>query len=231
MIKDLNEKKLFKGIGTVLLYFFLSIVYQIPFIFLIEKKNFSEPLAILIVYILLAITFVAIYHKDLKKDLKDFKKNYKKILLTTLKYWLIGFVIMIVCNNLIALLPIKGVENQASNESMFKQAPMIEAIMVILFAPLVEEIVYRLSFKRFTSYKWLFTIVTGLIFAFVHVMTSIGSVRDLIMLIYLIPYGALGCAFGYAYFKNDNIYGTMVFHSLHNLISILELILIGGILK
>ena len=79
MIKDLNEKKLFKGIGTVLLYFFLAIVYQIPFLFLIEKKNFSSSWSLFIVQIMLVLTFILIYRKDLKSDFKDFKKNWKKI--------------------------------------------------------------------------------------------------------------------------------------------------------
>ncbi len=230
MIKDLNEKKLFKGIGTVLLYFFLAIVYQIPFIFLIEKKNFSSNWSLFIVQIILVLTFILIYRKDLKSDLKDFKKNWKKILTTTAKCWIIGFIIMIISSSFISLLPIKNVTNQSENIAMFKAAPILEIIIVTIMAPITEEIVYRLSFKRFTNYKWLFVFVTGLIFGFVHVMTSITSVQNLIMLVYLIPYGALGCAFGYAYFKTDNIYGTMVFHSLHNLISILELLLIGGIL-
>jgi len=50
------------------------------------------------------------------------------------------------------------------------------------------------------------------------------------MLIYLIPYGALGIAFGYAYRKTNNIYGTMIMHSIHNALSLVQIILIGCII-
>lgn len=50
------------------------------------------------------------------------------------------------------------------------------------------------------------------------------------MLVYLIPYSALGIAFAYAYKKTDNIYGVILIHGLHNAISLLEIIILGGLL-
>jgi len=230
MIEDLNEKKLFKGIGATLAHFGLLIIFQIPFIFLMDKSKLGTSIAYLMPYILTMIVFIAIYIKDLKKDFKDFKKNYKKILTTTFKYWLCGFIIMYISGILINLLPIEKVINQQQNAELFYSYPIVEIIIVCLLAPITEEIVFRLSFKKFSNYKWLYATVTGLLFAFIHVITSLIEVKSAIMLIYLIPYGSLGIAFGLAYHKTDNIYGTIFFHALHNAISILELLLIGGII-
>lgn len=229
MLKNLNEKQLFKGIGAVLLHFFLSFAAQIPFIFLYQKEIISSYTLIFLTYITMMIIFILIYRKSLIKDLKDFKKNFKKILLTTLKYWLIGFAIMFVFSYIIRLFPIREIDNQAENIKLLKATPIFASLIYIVLAPVTEEIAYRLSFNKFTNNKWLFAITTGFIFGLVHVISSISKPSDLIMLIYLIPYCSLGITFGLAYQENDNIYGTMIFHSLHNTISILELLIIGGI--
>lgn len=226
MKKNLDIIKLLEGIGIVLLHFVLVYLLQIPFLLFTENIY----IVTLIPYFLTMIFFIYIYRKELKNDIKDFKKNYKKILLTTLKYWIIGFAIMFISAIIINKIPIKDVLNQEENAKMLKVYPIIEILIACLIAPVTEEIVFRVSFKKFTKNKWIYAFTTGLIFGFVHVLSSLLTYKTPLMLIYLIPYGALGVVFGLAYSKTDNIYGTMVFHALHNTISILELLLIGGIL-
>ena len=223
MIKNLDERKLFKGIGIVLLHFVLLLLFQIPFI-LFTNNNY---LLILVPYFLTLLVFVMLYRKNLIKDFQDLKKNFKKIITTSLKYWLIGFAIMYISAIIISKLPIDDVINQAQNTDLFKTYPIIEVLIACIIAPITEEIVFRLSFRKFTKNKWLFAFTTGIIFALIHILSSL---KNPIMLIYLIPYGSLGVTFGLAYFKTDNIYGTIFVHALHNTISILELLMIGGII-
>jgi len=230
MNKTFDGKKLMKGIYAVILYFVLTIAFQIPFIFLIKKKLISNEVATLIAYFAVVLVFIFIFRKELIKDFKDFKKNNKKIISTSIKYWIIGFIIMYISSIIINILPINPNTNQETNIALLKSKPIIEILLACIIAPALEEIVYRLSFKGFTKNKWIFAISTGLLFAGIHIITSINGIKDLVMLIYLVPYGALGITFGLAYFETDNIYGTLCVHSLHNLISILELLLIGGII-
>ncbi len=229
MNKLFDLKETLKGIGIICLYYIFQLLFSMPFIFLIKSHTISEYTATLFVYILLPIPFILIYLKDLKKDFKQFKTNYKKILLTTLKYWLVGIIIMIISSIVIALSGISDNTNQEANINMLKQAPIIEILCAVIFGPILEELVFRRGLKNFTSNKHVYAITTGLIFAFIHIISSISNNSDIIMLIYLIPYGALGIAFGYAYKKTNNIFGTITFHSIHNLISLLEILLIGVI--
>ena len=37
-------------------------------------------------------------------------------------------------------------------------------------------------------------------------------------LLYIIPYGALGATFAYAYYKTDTVFTTVTFHIIHNTI-------------
>lgn len=223
MIKNLNEKQLFKGIGTVILHFVVLVLLQIPFLYFTENPYIYY----LIPNILVMIMFIIIYRKELINNIKDLKKNYKKVLLTTLKFWIIGFIIMYLSSLLINLLPIKTSINQQENINLLRNYQLLEILIACIIAPITEEIVFRLSFKGFTDNKWFYSITTGLIFAGVHILSSISNP---LMLIHIIPYAALGIAFGYAYANTDNIYGTMLMHALHNTISILELLIIGGII-
>ena len=228
---NINIKELLKGIAIVFL--FLSNIFALPFLSLMNKNIINYATAIILLYLLYIILLVAYYRKDLIKEFKDFKVNHKQYLKKAINYWLKGLFISIVASMIIGMIGLKNNTNQESNIALLRQMPVIEAISAIIFAPIIEELVFRKGFKKVTNNKHLFAIATGLLFALAHVTSSIKAVSDLIMLIYLVPFGALGIAFGYTYYENDNIYSTIFIHSLHNAINILELILImlvGGML-
>ncbi len=218
-----NFKEFIKGILVICSYFILQIIFMMPFIFLLLEKKISENILYLIVFLGMAITYIIVYRKSLIADFKDLKKNYKQIYKSTIKYWLIGFAIMLLSSLLIGFLGIKGSDNQTANIELFKTAPFIQAFIAIILAPITEEIVFRRSFKNFTNNKILFALVTGLIFGGIHVVSSLTSIKELVMLIHLIPYSSVGIALGYAYKEHNNILGTMSIHALHNLIAVIEI--------
>ena len=221
-----NFKEFAKGILVICSYFLLQIILIMPFAFLLINNKISENTIYLIVFVGMAITYIIAYRKSLLADLKDFKKNYKTILKKTIKYWLIGLGIMLLSSLIIGFLGISGSDNQNTNIDLVKNAPIMQSFIVIILAPIIEELVFRRSFKNFTNNKILFAFVTGLIFGGMHVVTSITSLKDLIMLIHLIPYSSVGIALGLAYKEHNNIIGTMIAHGIHNTIAILEILLL-----
>jgi len=228
--KNFDLKKLIKGILIILSYLIMPSIIYMPF-YLLEKNNLiNYQVSLILTYLCVLTVYVLIYRKNLQEDFKLFKKNYKKILLTTLKYWLIGLIIMIISSNIINLFGISSNVNQESNIELLTKYPIAEFVIACFFAPIIEELVFRCSLKNFTPNKHIYAITTGLIFGFVHVISSLDSYSSLTMLIYLIPFSAVGISFGYAYSKTKNIYGTMIIHSIHNLISLIEVIILGGIL-
>lgn len=225
MKQTINSKKLKKGILIICSYLVLSIILQIPFLFLPEKLFY------LFTYLSLAIIYIIYFKNDLKQELISLKKNYKTILKTTFKYWLIGLSIMIISSFIINFLNIpSNTTNQETNITLLQRMPIIATIIMAILAPITEELVFRKGLHKFTTNKHTYAITSGIIFASIHLISSFTSLSDIIMIIHLIPYSAVGIAFGYAYHKTDNIYGTIIFHTIHNLLSILQLILIGGIL-
>lgn len=219
-----NFKELIKGILVICSYFILQIIFMMPFIFLLIKNMISENIVYLFIFSGLTILYLIAYRKSLIEDIKDFKKNYKKILSITIKYWLIGLIVMITSSLIITFIGVDNSNNQNTNIELFKQAPFIQAFIAITLAPIIEELVFRRSFKNFTNNKILFALTTGLIFGGIHVISSITSFNDLKMLIHIIPYSSVGIAFGLAYKEHNNILGTVITHSLHNIIAVLEIL-------
>lgn len=228
--KLIDTTELVKGIIIVLSYLLMTAILMIPFSFLVSFKIINETLANIGIYLSLAIIYSLIYRKTLITDFKKLKENYKNILKISAIYWLIGFIIMFFSSLVITHFHIESNLNQATNMEMLKNMPVAEILCACLFAPITEELIFRVGFKNISSNKHIYAFISGLLFAFLHVISSLSDSSSLIMLIYLIPYGALGVAFGYAYRKTDNIYGTITMHILHNILSILQLVLIGCLL-
>ncbi len=216
-------KELLKGILVICSYFVLQVIFIIPFVFLLVGNKIQESTVYLFVFLGMAITYLIAYRKTTIDNIKDLKKNYKSIFKTTIKYWLIGLGIMLVSSLIIGLIGIGDTANQDTNINLFKEAPIIQAFIAIILAPIIEELVFRRSFKNFTNNKILFALVTGLIFGGIHIVSSISSLKDLAMFIHIIPYSSVGIALGLAYKEHNNIIGTMAIHALHNTIAIIEI--------
>ena len=204
-------------------------------IFNLNIDNFSKNTLILynficdIVY--MSIIFL-IYKKDIIKDLKDLKNNFLKILEISFKYYLIGLALMIISNMLITL--IFSTAN-ANNEEMLREYinlyPLYMFFSVTIYAPFTEEMLFRKAihdcfkpYKENKFNKYFYIILSGFIFASLHV---VGLSDNLIDYIYIVPYLALGIAFAGLYKKTNNIFSTIMMHSLHNTVTIILYIMAG----
>ena len=108
--------------------------------------------------------------------------------------------------------------NEEAVREMIKLSPITMAFEVAIYAPIVEELIFRDSIKKITNHKYIYPILSGLIFGGMHVIFSLNSTIDLL---YLLPYSALGIAFACLYRDTNNIFSTIVIHSLHNLLALI----------
>ena len=118
--------------------------------------------------------------------------------------------------------------NQNDNVELLRHSLFIQSIITIFLAPYLEEIVFRYSFRKITSNPNIFAYITGFIFGGVHIISSLSSLSGLL---YLIPYCAMGVAFGYIYKKTDTIFSSLFIHTFHNAINVILIILtftLGG---
>ena len=212
-----------KGLLGIFLFFAIQIGFQIVFYDILVQKNFlvNNILLLIMEFVLMSI-LILMNRKKLKNDYADFNENHKKYLKYGFKLWFIGLIIMMISNVIIAGMTKGLASNEEANRQLMLQYPIYMVISTMMLAPFNEELTFRGNFKDAFKNKKVFILFTAFVFASVHVLNGITSPLELL---YYIPYGALSIAFGKIYMETDNIYTTMVIHSVHNSLSIILLLI------
>lgn len=232
--KDLKIrfKQIGIGIGAMVLYFLLPYLEGVPFV-IMGVDTTTLPIWVKIFYltmysVLTASLIMIIYNKKLSKDFKDMKKNSIKYFNKYIKYWLIGLFIMMVSNLFINLIVTNDIpSNEQAIRETFNISPLYIFFSAVIYAPIVEELIFRQSIKNIFHNKWLFIIISGLLFGSMHVFGDFKNITDLL---YIIPYSTPGIIFAYMLEDSDNICVPMSFHFIHNgiLISLQFILLLFG---
>lgn len=216
------EKKILnilKSIAVILLMLtFTNIFFSI---LNINTTNLTEQTYILYLtisnIILIGIYFL-IYKKTIINDFKNYIKDFSNNFTIGIKYWLIGFIIMIVSNLIITFILNKGLAgNEEEVRSYIDSFPLFMIFNTVIYAPLTEELTFRKSIKDAVSNKWIYVLISGLIFGGLHIISYTTNWTDLI---YLIPYSSLGISFALLYHKTNNIFSTITMHAMHNLLAV-----------
>lgn len=207
----------------IILSMFVATYYISMFLGFISNDEIQNLIANLIYLIIL----IYIFRKEIFFSFKNLKGNFKKILNIGFKYWSLGIFIMIVSNLVINLFIFKGsiAENEEMARSIIIASPIYGFISSVIIAPFLEEIIFRVSLKRVFNNKYIYAVFSGIIFGLMHAISGSPTWLDLV---YIIPYGALGFAFGLMYAETDNVFTSVIMHALHNLMSFsLVFILLG----
>lgn len=219
-------KKYFINILTFLLYFiYFELIVMLINCLGFNYNNFSYNKKVLLLFIsnfLFMIYLLIIYRLELKDDLKDYKKNFKDYINKYFIYYVMGVALMAGSN--LILQKITGLElsgNESTLRELIKSIPIYMGFSTVLYAPFVEEIIFRKSIRNVTKNKKVFVLLSGFIFGILHI-TSFSNVKEIIM---GIPYIIMGIDFAVIYVKSNNIFTTMIFHLFHNLILFLMIIL------
>ena len=105
-------------------------------------------------------------------------------------------------------------QNQETIVSLLGEAPIYTFILTVFTAPILEELVFRLSFRKmFAHTNLLYIFFSGLFFGGMHVISSFTNITDLL---FIIPYSIPGFIFAYIYTKSKNICVPMSLHFIHN---------------
>ena len=226
--KWISIKGLIIGIVAFLIFYFSAYFQLIPILlFNMDLNNITGAQNVMLSTfsncVLLILLFL-IFRKDLIEEWKRFRKNFLENIDIGIKYWLVGLGIMMISNIIITFVINLGqAANEQAVQSMISSLPWLMLINAGLIAPCTEEIIFRKGFKKAFPNKWLFIILSALVFGALHVVTSMTSPIELL---YIIPYGALGAAFAYMYQKTDTIFTSIAMHMFHNTALILLSILL-----
>lgn len=166
-------------------------------------------------YLLLLILF---FKKELKEELKLLKTNYKDYFIKSILIFLAGALLMFISTLIISKFTGQSISgNETEIRNFIKNSPLLTIILAVIISPIIEELVFRKAIKNIFNNKYLFIIISSLIFGLLH----ISSIRDINELLFSIPYIIMGISFAITYQKTNNIFTSIILHSSYNLVLIL----------
>ena len=212
-----NKKNIFVGILVIFLYLIYGDLFKMIISTLgirINKMPTYLSTIINIIYELsLLIIIILIYKNDIITKFKDYKKNWKDYIDKYFKYFVISLILMIISNLVITFITnIKTSTNQEYIVETLKKFPIYTFFITVFIAPILEELVFRLSFRKIFKTDILFIFFSGLVFGALH-LASATTVQELL---YIIPYSIPGFIFAYTLKKSDNIFVPISLHFIHN---------------
>lgn len=216
---------LFFGSGTVFLYLLklLNVNYSLFDYGDIGLLNTAiEAVLALFVYIF--------YQKYLHEDAKNLLKA-KPFINNLFKYFCLFWLVKIASSlaetflGLIFGLEIGESANQSVINSITNFIPITMLLTSSLLAPLAEEGIFRLGFRKVIKNKYAFIVISGLLFGLMHIFpTDIGLTKALIE---SVSYVSVGITLSYIYAQTDNIWYSIIIHAINNLIGLLAIIAIA----
>jgi membrane protease YdiL (CAAX protease family) len=187
----------------------------------------SEYIIIGIIFILV-VTFI--HFKDILADFKEYFKTPKRHLLITLKYFafiVVGFVATRILSIWILGLINSIPENDTAIYETFKVFPFYIIFVTNIYAPYVEEIIFRKSLYDLVKSKWIFIILSGIVFGLLHTSITLAAIfplsswdlnHILTTSLFVLPYVFFACTLAYAYVKEKNIFIPIGIRMIYNII-------------
>ncbi|MBQ7031471.1 MAG: CPBP family intramembrane metalloprotease [Bacilli bacterium] len=169
----------------------------------------------------LLVVFIFIFRKSLIPDFYDFKKKFKTYVKKYFIYWIIAFLLSNISLNIIN--SFAGTPTtQAINEAYVLTLPIYSIINMVIIAPIFEELLTKVYFKKAFKNKYVYILLSGLLFGSLHLLTP-GS-----KLVHSIPYVLLGSSFSLMYYDSDNIWTNIFYHGFHNALAII-IVVVGSL--
>ncbi len=207
---------IFKGIWYAIVLFFSYVMIPSIIAICIQKPfKLTDNVASFIGNLIYFVGILLYFRQMFKEKIKDYFKNFTSYFGTSLKYWGIGLLVMVVSNLILNYIVFPGqiATNEEVNRAYLEMNKIIGFIQIVFMAPIIEEMIFRFGIRKITDHKLWFPIISALVFGLPHALTGIITPLELL---YTIPYGALGYAFASLYNKTDNIWTNISMHMLHN---------------
>ena len=176
------------------------------------------------IYLSIFVLMIGVFFKQLIHDFKIFKEYFKEYMSLTIRTWLKSLVVMMIAGIIIQLLTGQNQSNnQETLQTMFNSLPILTGILAIIYAPFAEELMFRGVIRKFVKSKYLFIMLSGVLFGLLHV---IDDSKTLAEFSFIIVYSILGMYLASLYYKTNNLFTNITFHFLQNTLGVLGMILL-----
>lgn len=205
-------------IPTIVTY----LIYQLM-IFNVIGNNATSATILLnfFIGIVSLVLLLVLMYRYLLENIRAFKKNIWNNLMWTITTGLPILYGLSILGGLIIILVLgedaaaNGSSNQQLFESLQTGGPIIMFIQAVIFAPVVEELIFRgIIFRSlYDKNKYMAHIVSAVAFGFVHIISFL---EDWTQLVYVFMYIFMGLGLSYCYQKKGNIIVPIILHGINN---------------
>ena len=212
--------KLLKNLGWFLLAIlsFLVIYGTVQSGAVEALKLGASPYATTLLYVALAGVYVYVIYKWYQKAPVHIEKSgFNRFIWLPALVWFLSLVVQF-------FLPNDPSVNQQTAEQLTHSQPLFSFFMIVVFAPLTEELTFRGMLARYVfpqqdnvKQTALFLLVSSIIFALVHFP---GTPQQFLV------YGSLGLSLGLAYVSKGGLAYSIALHALNNLIGFLMILML-----
>ena len=217
--ENVDKKKVLMAVGLLLIYF--SQMVWGDFI----PTGVIGILIQVVFYILMIILSLWVFKDKLINDFKLFKDNFSVYIGYILPRMGIFYVIFIV----VSLICMMITKSTANNQNLVEEIPLVLSLpLAIIYAPIVEESLFRGCIRRFIRNDKVFIIVSGIVFGLLHTIFAESNMLNLIVL--AIPYGVMGSFLAYLYVDTNNILSNITYHAINNTVAMMISILVVGLI-
>ena len=178
----------------------------------------ASPYAATLLYVALAGVYVYVIYKWYQKAPVHIEKSgFNRFIWLPALVWFLSLVVQF-------FLPNDPSVNQQTAEQLTHSQPLFSFFMIVVFAPLTEELTFRGMLARYVfpqqdnvKQTALFLLVSTIIFALVHFP---GTPQQFLV------YGSLGLSLGLAYVSKGGLAYSIALHALNNLIGFLMILML-----
>lgn len=206
------------SIGVILLYFLWPTVMK-AFLEVFGGKienGLGMIFYNIIGYVILVVILIATYYKSLKEEWKLFFKEKKKNFGMIIKYTIFLFFGVILFNVLIqSVFKLHPIENEVHLYQQFQETPILMMLMVTIYYPLVEVIVFQKTIRQVIKTPWLFIVVSALFFGYFNIAFTEFTVSNMIG---SLQYVLFNVVLALGYYKSDTLAVPVGIKMLYNFI-------------
>ncbi|MBR5329590.1 MAG: CPBP family intramembrane metalloprotease [Firmicutes bacterium] len=198
------------GILMLLLYSFQNFIPGVA--------SLSLMMGILITAAMVVVSLL-LFLPELKRDVPLFFENFK----TYCRFFFPRFGIFFLCYYAVALTITILAKVPAANQDLLMGVSLpLLAFTALIYAPVVEETIYRGFLRRLIADDTFFIIVSALVFGMIHMLHPDQTMAQYL---YIIEYAMLGGFLAWLYVESDNICLSMMGHFCLNLAAFIPMVI------
>lgn len=158
-----------------------------------------------------------VFRKRLSRDLKAFKDNFGSYIGYVFKWW--GLMLLMSLGAAIVRLVLGG-EVETANQAALNSMPIwYVGPLAIIWAPFVEEGIFRGGLRRFVKNDKLFIVLSAILFGLLHTIGTETGIYN--MFVQSLQYMVMGGVMAYTYSKTNNIFVNMGIHCVQNTLGVI----------